>query len=169
MRHGPRQGAAAGLAVLLLIALPVFAQTPADQRRSGFDFMSPETQAMQKDDLSNPGMFSLRDGEALWTERSGTAKRACADCHGDAKASMRGVAARHPAYDPQERRPINLEQRINQCRTARQGASPFPYESPALIGLSTYVGHQSRGVAVAPSADERLASFRENGRALYEM
>ena len=39
---------------------------------------------------------------------------------------MKGVAARHPAFDPGAGRPVNLEQRINQSRAAHQQAQPFP-------------------------------------------
>ena len=35
---------------------------PTD-RRSGFDFMGPQTQAMQSDDTSNPGMLAVLEGE----------------------------------------------------------------------------------------------------------
>ena len=54
---------------------------------------------MQDDDTANPGMLWVLDGEALWSRKAGAAGRACADCHGDARASMKGVAARYPAFD----------------------------------------------------------------------
>ena len=74
------------------------ARAPADERRSGFDFMSRETQAMQRDDTANPGMLWVGEGANLWKRREGPEVRSCADCHGDAQVSMRGVAARYPAY-----------------------------------------------------------------------
>jgi L-cysteine S-thiosulfotransferase len=43
---------------------------PAD-RRSGYEFAGPETQAMQDDDTTNPGMLWVAQGEALWGQRSG--------------------------------------------------------------------------------------------------
>ena len=52
---------------------------------------------MQTDDTANPGMLSVLDGEALWTAKAGLAGHACADCHGDARVTMKGVAARYPA------------------------------------------------------------------------
>jgi sulfur-oxidizing protein SoxA len=140
----------------------------SDDRRSGFDFMSPETRAMQRDDTANPGMLWVGDGEALWREKAGAAGRACADCHGDAKTSMRGVAARYPAYSAQTQRPVDLQGQINLCRVTRQEASPWPPESQPLLALQAFVAHQSRGLQVAPSADERLTPFRENGRRLFE-
>ena len=104
------------------------------ERRSGFDFMSRETQAMQRDDALNPGMLWVREGEALWSRRAGTRDRACADCHGEARESMRGVAARHPAFSAALGRPIDLEQRINLCRADRQGAAPLAWAGTLISG-----------------------------------
>ena len=41
-------------------------------------------------------MLWVKDGQARWTERTGAANKACADCHGEI-AKMRGVAVRYPA------------------------------------------------------------------------
>src|ERR1700688_3325677 len=94
-------------------------------RRSGYDFMTPDTQAIQNDDTANPGMLFVLDGEALWKSKAGAAGKACADCHDDARASMKGVAARYPAFDNALGRPVDLEQRINLCRANHQQATPF--------------------------------------------
>jgi sulfur-oxidizing protein SoxA len=159
---------------LLCIAIVFASSTPASadeialtERRSGFDFMSRETQAMQRDDTQNPGMLWVGEGETLWSTKAGTQNRACADCHGDAKQSMRGVGARYPAFDATTQRPIDLQGRVNQCREARQGAPPFRYESRELLALVTYVANQSRGMAVAEPEDARLTPFRDAGRALF--
>ena len=61
--------------------------------------MGRETRAMQDDDATNPGMLWVLDGEALWERKVGAAGNACADCHGEAAKSMRGVAARYPAFE----------------------------------------------------------------------
>jgi len=160
-----RAGVVAGAVLLALGAAP-HAQDAAP-RRSGFDLMSPETQAMQRDDLLNPGMLWVLEGEALWARKDGAAGRACADCHGDAAAPMRGVAARYPAFDEAKGAPVDLQDRINLCRVRHQQAEPFPYESQGLLGLAAYLGLQSRGLAIAPDADPRLEPFRARGRALY--
>lgn len=140
------------------------AEIPAGERRSGYEFMSRETRAMQDDDVTNPGMLWVLDGEALWSRKEGAAARACADCHGDARASMKGVAARHPAWDPASGRPVNLEQRINACRAARQQATPLAYESRELLALAAYVALQSRGMPVAVAIDDRTRPHRDAGR-----
>lgn len=160
------------MTLLLLIGLwaatvATAAEIPLAERRSGFDFMGRETQAMQRDDTANPGMLSVGEGEALWNAKTGTAGRTCADCHGDAKASMRGVAARYPAFSAAAQQPFDLQQQINLCRLERQQAPALRPESKELLALSAFVAHQSRGMPVAPPEDARLTPFRENGRALY--
>jgi len=156
------------VAALVLTAAPALAgEIPQAERRSGFDFMSPQTQAMQSDDTLNPGTLWTLDGAAQWARKAGAAQKSCADCHGDAAATMRGVAARYPAFDEQEQRPLDLQGRINACRVRHQQAEPLAYESPDLLGLVTYVANQSRGLPIAPVADERLTPFRERGQALF--
>src|ERR1700686_1939465 len=130
------------IAVLLLIAVGIGAtplpanEIPQDQRRSGYDFMTPDTQAIQNDDTANPGMLWVLDGEALWKGKTGAAGKACADCHEDARASMKGVADRYPAFDKTLGRPVNLEQRINLCRVQHQQTTPLAYESRDLLALA---------------------------------
>lgn len=154
--------------VLAAAAMTTHAQpTPADPRRSGFDDMSPSTQAMQRDDLQNPAMLGVADGEAAWQRKAGLAGKSCADCHGEAAKSMRGMAARYPAYEPVGARPINLAQRINVCIERHQGATPWRFESPDLLNLEAFVALQSRGMPISPPADARLAPARERGEKLY--
>lgn len=156
-----------GLIVLAFLATGsgAFAQTPAasETRRSGFDFMGPSTQAMQKDDALNPAMLWVKEGEALWSQPAGQSGKACMACHAAASSSMRGVAARYPAYDARLSRPLTLDQRINQCRQHHQQAAPLRAESEDLLSLETYVAFQSRGMPLTPPADERLTPFRRLG------
>jgi sulfur-oxidizing protein SoxA len=153
---------------LALAASALAAEIPPADRRSGYDFMSRETRAMQDDDTANPAMLWVLEGGALWTRKTGAAGRACADCHGDARVTMKGVAARHPAFDAAQGRPINLEQRINACRTDRQGAPPLAYEGRDLLALAAYVARQSRGLPIEIAIDQRTQPFLEAGRAIYD-
>lgn len=154
-------------ALALALLAPLCLSAGAEERRSGFADMARETRAMQQDDTANPGMLWVLEGEALWNRPTGPAGQSCAGCHGNAEASMRGVAARYPAWDEAGAAPIDLAGRIAQCREARQGAPPLARESEALLALATYVGHQSRGLPINPPSDPRLAAARERGRALY--
>ena len=156
------------LGVLALTASAVGAQMAASERRSGYELMGRELRAMQDDDTANPGMLWVLDGESLWRRTTGTAGRACADCHGDPATSMKGVAARYPAFDTARGRPINLEQRINACRVDRQQAPALAYESRELEALAAYVARQSRGLPIAVTIDARTQPFLDAGRATYE-
>jgi sulfur-oxidizing protein SoxA len=157
----------AALSALALAASAFAGEIPRGERRSGYDFMSRETRAMQDDDTANPAMLWVLEGEALWNRKAGAAGRACAECHGDARTSMKGVAVRHPAFDAARGRPLNLEQRINVCRTDRQKAPPLAYESRELLALTAYVARQSRGLAIDPAIDQRTQPFLDAGRATF--
>jgi sulfur-oxidizing protein SoxA len=148
-------------------ATAVAAEIPLSERKSGYDFMGPDTRSMQDDDTTNPGMLWVLDGEALWKRKEGTANKSCADCHGDAGTSMKGVAARYPAFDAGRGRPIDLEQRVNICRADRQQATPLPFEGKELLALTAYIGRQSRGMPIEIGDDERTKPFLEAGRDLF--
>jgi L-cysteine S-thiosulfotransferase len=154
-------------AALLAAGIAGAAEIPQGERRSGYSFMTADTKAMQDEDTANPGMLWVLDGETLWKRKTGAANKACADCHGDARASMKGVAARYPAFDKETGRPIDLEQRINSCRTNQQQATPLPFESRELLALTAFIARQSQGVPVDTGADPQLATFIAKGRELY--
>ena len=163
-----RSLASLALAVLASGALAAgSAPAPNGPRRSGFDDMSPATQAMQRDDTQNPAMLFVADGEVLWKRPAGSDAKTCATCHGDARTGMRGVAARYPAFDASLARPVALGERINLCRTRQQRAEAWRAESPDLLALEAYVALQSRGQAIMPPDDTRLAPFRARGEQRY--
>ncbi|MES2784424.1 MAG: sulfur oxidation c-type cytochrome SoxA [Pseudomonadota bacterium] len=162
---------------LLVTALLLGCAAPApvmkqDTRQSGFETMSASTQAMQRDDMTNPAMLSVQDGQALWNRAPlalaapTSSAKTCASCHGDL-AAMKGVAARYPAWDVLAARPVNLGMRINACRERHQAMPPWPREHPDLLALEAAVGMQSRGMSIAPSSDERLLPFRARGEKLF--
>jgi sulfur-oxidizing protein SoxA len=146
------------LVVAVLPALPAAGEIPLAERRSGYEFMARETRAMQDDEATGPALFSLLDGEALWNRKEGPAGVACSSCH----AGMKGVAVRYPKVE--SGRLVNLEQQINVCRTGRQKAPPWAYESRELVAVTAYVGRQSRGLPIQPAAESK---FLENGRAAF--
>jgi L-cysteine S-thiosulfotransferase len=154
--------------VLALAAIPLVAgEIPQNERRSGYNFMAADTKAIQDDDTANPGMLWVLDGQTLWSQKQGTADKACADCHGDAADSMKGVAARYPAFDKALRRPVTLEQRINLERTQHQQATPLAYESHDLLALTAFVARQSRGRPISIGDDPDLVPFVAKGRELF--
>ena len=142
-------------------------EIPPAERRSGYEQMGRETRAMQDDDTANPATFWVLEGESSWSRKAGAANRACFDCHGDAAASMKGVAARYPAHDAKRGRLLNIEQRINACRVENQEARPLAYESRELLALTAYVARQSRGVAIDIRPDANAKTNLDAGRALF--
>ena len=127
--------------------------------RSGYDDASPETRAMQDDDAANPGFLWVAQGETQWPAPA-FGGQSCALCHGPIE-SMRGIAARYPAFDPKLNRIVTLRQRINLCRTTRMGA---PALEPGDVSLETAIGVRSRGM---PLAVEPREPFLSAGAALF--
>ena len=147
---------------LLILFISLFAGFGAgaqpDARRSGLDDMGPALQALQRDDTQNPAALWLKDGEQRFST-------ACSACH--TAQSLRGVAARYPAFDTGLSKPVTLSQRINLCRDRHAQAPAYVAESSELLGLAAYVGKLSRGLPITPPADARLAPFLAQGRQLY--
>jgi L-cysteine S-thiosulfotransferase len=166
-----RRGRAAALALAALaLAAGARAQEraiPLDQLRSGSTFLSGDLRALQNDEFANPALLWVERGEKLWREPAGSAGKACASCHRDAASSMRGVAARYPRIDAASGRLMNLEARINDCRTARMGAEPFRYESEEMLGITAYVANQSRGMPIAADIGGAARAHYDAGRAFY--
>ncbi len=137
--------------LLLLWLCCCAALCKAEERRSGFDTMSPALQAMQRDDASSPAMLWVEAGRELWAAR-------CASCHAQ-KKMLSGLAARYPAWDASSARPITLPQRIQ---------AHVRLSEEDLLSVTAYIGLQSRGLAIAPSGDRRLDAFAQQGRQLFE-
>ena len=157
-----------GLALTLVFAASfAAAQGGGDKRRTGYQDMSPALQQMADDDTSNPGMLFVQAGQELWKQPAGKANKACADCHGAVDTNMKGVAARYPAIPKGADKPVDLEGRINLCRTGQQQAEALKPESEDLLALDAYVTHASRGLPIAPPNDPRLAKVRELGKTLF--
>jgi sulfur-oxidizing protein SoxA len=148
-------------------AIVVEAEIAPEARRSGSDFASPEIRAMQDDETVNPGMLWVLQGESLWAKKAGSAARSCQDCHGDATTSMKGAAAHYPTFDATLGRPIDLEQRINLCRTEHQKAEPLAWEGDDLLALTAFVARQSRGLPIVASSRLELRPFLELGKELF--
>ncbi|MBV8210939.1 MAG: sulfur oxidation c-type cytochrome SoxA [Burkholderiaceae bacterium] len=157
-------GRLAGFAFLLPVAFAAWGEIPLAERRSGYEMMTPQTRAIQDDDAANPAMLWVIEGQAIWGARPDPASKSCADCHGSASASMKGVAARYPAFDTATARPIDLEERINRCRTGQQHASAFAFESRQLLAITAYVARQSRGMPIAIETGPRIEPFLAAGR-----
>lgn len=163
----PTAAVAAAIACLAVSAAFAAAPGPSDARLAGSAFMSAATQAMQRDDSLNPAMLWVAGGEVQWSTPAGRSARSCAACHGEARQSMRGVAARFPAFDAASQKVVNLAQRINLCRERRQQAAPLKLESEELLQLESYLALQSRGLPVTPPNDPATTQAAARGKQLY--
>jgi sulfur-oxidizing protein SoxA len=135
--------------------------------RSGIEFVSPEIRAFQEDDFSSPAMLWATRGEHLWQETAGPRGESCQSCHHDAAQSMKGVSARYPKIDEPSGALLNVEARINRCRTEKQKAAAFAYDSESLLALTAYVGLQSRGMEMKVTIDEKNKARFESGQRLF--
>lgn len=158
---------AAWLALVATAAIGQERALPLSVLRSGLAFAGEDVRAMQADDVANPGMLWVERGQALWRAPAGPEGRSCMSCHGEASASMRGVAARYPAFDATRARVLDLDARVMACRAQRQHAPPLARESEDLLALSAYVALQSRGMSLAVSIDGPARDAFERGRAFY--
>jgi sulfur-oxidizing protein SoxA len=161
-----------GICALVVVGALVKADPVGNERQSSYELMSADTKAMQDDPLLNPANFAVLDGRALWQEATGTNKIACAACHGEAKVSMKGVAASFPKLSTSktgDRSLLNLEGRINQCRTEHQGAVPLAPESKPLLSLSAFVSTQSKNMPITVERHASNAAHLEAGERLFNL
>jgi sulfur-oxidizing protein SoxA len=162
-----------------------------DQLKSGREFLGAELRAMQDDDFSNPGLLWVERGQVLWRAQPASVKnvgaqpasvnggaqpaggaksQSCAGCHGElsgATSSMRGVAARYPAIDRASGRLFNLEDRIRDCRSQRQGQPAPAFESEELLSLTAALSHASRGMPMQVRIDGAAKPAFEAGQKLF--
>ena len=138
-----------------------------EDRRSGYTYLSEENRQLQNDAFANPGQLWVEKGKELWGQPEGDNLASCASCHGDAAKSMREVRTRYPRFDARSKKLINLELQINRCRVERQKSAPYPYESEALLTLTTFIGFQARGLPVNVQVDGPAQSFFEAGRDFF--
>ena len=138
---------------LLVLGSATAAEIPLSERRSGYEFMSRETRAMQDDDITGPAVLTLLDGGALW------GKLGCQSCHQDAATSMKGVAARYPAMV--DGKLTTLEQQV------RHKAPSLAPESRDLLALNAYVARQSRGMPIEPAVNEKTQPHLDAGKAFF--
>lgn len=168
---------------------PSFAEQKRSLRQvmSGYDFQSDNTQAMQNDDFANPGMLWVDQGKALFDKYPKPKAPACTQCHQTdtqssqittqppkttkvttpAQIPLAGAATRYPQFDISSNKLINLEQRINRCRTQYQQQPAWPYESQPLLSITAFVAHLSKGMPFHAAIDGKAQPFFEQGKQYY--
>jgi len=154
-----------GVEISTDVAAP--ADSPFDRLYSGWRFRTSETQALQMDDFDNPGFANVDAGAELWKTVDGSEGKSCATCHGDASESMKGVRANMPKWSEKAGKPQALENHINTCRKDRMGAETWKWESGNMLGMTAFIGLQSRGVPVKVQTDGPMQPWLEKGKDLY--
>lgn len=157
------------VSVLLAVAGPSRALDDAlmqvEGRRSGTLYLSRETRQLQDDEFLNPATFAVERGKALWSSPQPGTALSCASCHDE--ASMRGVAARYPAWDVRLGRVVDLTGRLNDERSRRFGLPPLGYEAPEMLALTAYLGTLSKGMPMAVDVEGPARPWFEEGRAFF--
>jgi sulfur-oxidizing protein SoxA len=146
---------------------PANSDSPLSELLSGSEFSPVEARALQDDDFDNPGYAWVTRGEASWRQTEGNAGKSCAGCHGIAGDGMRGWAADYPKYNAAQKKVVGLERRINICRTDKMAAEPWDHESAEMLGMTAFLGAQSRGMAAKARIDGLAKSAFEAGQALH--
>lgn len=163
----PRVLVTVAMAVAAALAVARAAQPAPDDRRSGYDFMTPALRAMQDDETSNPGTLWPADarlapgrarGEALFRQRMGQLDLSCAQCH-DANAGRRlagsvipqGHPTGYPIYRLEWQSVGSLARRIRGCMTGVR-AEPFGDDAPEAVDLELYLKQRAAGLPVETPA-----------------
>lgn len=141
---------------------------PFEEVLSGWLFREAETRATEADSFANPGMLSVERGEEIWNTVDGSMGNSCASCHNDASETMKDVGAHYPNWDAKAGKPVNLELKINDCRTANMGAEAYKFDAEEQVALVTYIKHQSLGTPLQIDLSEgQMQSWWDKGKELY--
>jgi sulfur-oxidizing protein SoxA len=151
----------------LVTKLKAPADSPFTEIYSGWRFRTDETQALEMDDFENPAMIFAEFGEQLWSTADGEAGKSCADCHGNAEESMKGLRATMPKWHEGKNTLFTLEDHINWSREEHQKAKPWKWESQEMLAMTAYIGLQSRGMPVNVKTDGPAHEWWEKGKELY--
>ncbi len=154
---------------LTLFVLLIVSIAYAEQPVSGYEFLTPETRAMQDDDFENPGMSAVDDGRALFHQSNADGK-SCAGCHGinGSKLSTKHIA-KYPVYSKELQRPITLQRQIHLCWEDQLENIPLIYDSNDSVALETYVRYLARGEVVDVDITGPMKPFYDAGEELYNM
>jgi sulfur-oxidizing protein SoxA len=144
---------------------PQSKDNPLHELISGYYYNGLALRSLQDDDFDNPGYVWATQGEKLWNQPDGAAKKSCASCH--STEAMRGKSASYPKYYEPAKRVVTLEQRINICREDKMNATQLAYESDALLSVTTYIRLQSRHLPVNVSIDGAAAQAFALGKRIY--
>lgn len=136
--------------------------------RSGYEFVKPETQAMQDDDFANPGLLTVDHGEELFNQTHEKSGKSCASCHGEAGEKLNSKEiARYPVYNSKLNKIVTLQNRISSCRSSITDKQ-LVINHPDLLALETFVRHLAVGEKVNVQTDDAVSQLLKKGKELYQ-
>ena len=151
----------------LFLLISITAATASSEPVSGFEFMQPDTRAMQLDDFENPGMTAVEEGRALFSE-TGFNDQNCASCHGeDGEQLDPKRIAQYPIYSHKYKRPLTLQNQLNICWQDRLNNDPLIYDSHQSVVLETFVRHLARGEKVNVDVSGPMNKYYLAGQEFY--
>lgn len=133
---------------------------------SGYEFLHDETKALQDDEFANPGMLWVDRGFELFSSGN-SRKQSCSSCHGNDGEEFIGIADSYPKLDKKNGELINIEGRINLCRSRYLSQAPLQYEDDDLLALTAFVISKSRGETINREWDSRLSEHWDAGHEYF--
>lgn len=137
-----------------------------DEVISGWEFRSPETQQLERDDFENSGMIFVDNARAAFDEEMGPEGKSCASCH-DTPEALKGARAVYPKWDEEHGQVQTIEMQINECVTERMGAEAWDYTSQPMTEMSALMSAVSRGVTVDVATDGPAHETWKKGEEIY--
>jgi L-cysteine S-thiosulfotransferase len=157
--------------MLVWIYICMQSASAADQRTSGYVYLSPQLQTLQNDANRNPTALWLDRGKNLWQAQ-------CQSCHADIY-TLKQSAVRFPRLAADGTRLINLEDQIARCqqRVAPTGAAPL--SSPAasndhedVLALSAALHQAAKGelIEVMAPTEQKMQwqAHLDKGQQIYQ-
>jgi sulfur-oxidizing protein SoxA len=156
------------LHVSLVACLLLASRLAFSEPRSGYEFITDETRAMQDDEFANPGYFTVDRGLALFRQKHESSGKACADCHGAEGESLdTGEIARYPKIEAETNEIITLQKRISRCRDSIDDR-PLVTDHAELVALETFVRNLARDELVNVQTDGAAIALLKKGEVLYQ-
>ena len=150
--------------LLLLVMHSVYAEQP----RSGYEYITSETRAMQDDDFANPGLLTVDRGEELFNQKYESSGKSCATCHGEEGEKLNSKEiARYPVYNSNTKKITTLQKRVSNCRSTITDSSLITDHSD-LVALETFVRNRAIGEKVNVQTDGAVAALLQKGEELYK-
>jgi sulfur-oxidizing protein SoxA len=151
----------------ILLAMPTAALS--GEAKSGYEYVKPESRAIQDDDFANPGLIVVEQGGLLFNEKLPGAAKSCAECHGlHATTLDTKHIAGYPRYDEPTGEIVSLQKQISRCLTANSAGPELPADHADLIALETFVRHRAIGEAVSVQTDGAMTALLQKGEELFK-